>query len=151
MNARHHSHNDYYEKGHKIPGIAFGNLSAELGVEVGTPLDDKVFRALSENKHAVTGKQLTRQVPNRKPFIDVTCAMPKTFSVQGVVGKDARMFEYHRAGVEEVQAELQRIVGRQNNKPGQEHLKRTGSLAGVAYEHDNNASQECHVHTHLIC
>jgi hypothetical protein len=38
MNAQHYAHNDYYEKGHTIPGIAFGNLSAELGIEPGAPV-----------------------------------------------------------------------------------------------------------------
>jgi hypothetical protein len=59
MNARHYAHNDYYEKGHTIPGIAFGNLSAELGIEPGAPVGDKAFRALSANKHAETEQQLT--------------------------------------------------------------------------------------------
>lgn len=150
MNARHYSHNDYYEKGHKIPGIVFGNLSPDLGLENGQPIDDRAFRLLSDNKHAATGEQLTRRVPNRKPFCDITCAMPKTFSVLGIVGGDERVWRYQQSAVEKVKAELQTIVGRQNNKPGGAHVERTGCFSGVAYEHDNNASQECHIHTHLI-
>ena len=73
MNARHYSHNDYYEKGHKIPGIAFGNLSAELGVEVGTPLDDKVCRALSENKHAVP--VISSGLPSSQAFTLRSCTI----------------------------------------------------------------------------
>jgi conjugative relaxase-like TrwC/TraI family protein len=149
MNARHYAHNDYYEKGHTIPGIAFGKLSQELGVENGRPIDDKAFRALSANRHPVTEKQLTREVPGRKPFCDMTCSAPKTFSVAGIVGNDERVVGYHRKAVAKVQAELERIVGRQaHNK--KEHLERTRNLSGVAYEHDSNRCQEVQLHTHLI-
>ena len=159
MNARHYAHNDYYEKGHKCPGMVFGNLSYDLGLEPGQPIGDRAFRMLSDNQHAVTGKRLTRHVEkrvvkgrerHRKPFCDVTCAMPKTFSVLAVIGGDERVKRYQQEAVDKVIFELHRIVGRQNNTPGGERLERTGSVSGVRYRHDNNASQECHIHDHLI-
>jgi conjugative relaxase-like TrwC/TraI family protein len=149
MNSRHYRHNDYYEKGHTIPGIGFGKLSYELGIENGQPINDETFRSLSGNQHAVTEKRLTRHVPDRKPFCDITCSAPKTFSIDYVLAGNSRSLGYHRKATEKVIGELHRLVGRQAHN-GKEHLERTGNLSGVAYEHDSNRCQEVQMHTHLI-
>jgi conjugative relaxase-like TrwC/TraI family protein len=149
MNARKYSQNDYYDRNHKVPGIVFGTLSREMGLEPGAVIEDKTFRALSLNIHPVTGARMTRHKEDRKLFCDVTCSIPKTFSVLGVLGGDARVFEYHRKAVEKVKAELHRIIGRQAHN-GKEHLERTGNMVGVSYEHTANRCQEIQLHTHVL-
>jgi conjugative relaxase-like TrwC/TraI family protein len=163
MHRRYYRPDDYYDKNRTVDGIVFGKLSAELGVENGVAINEKQFMALAENRHALTGQELTRarKVTERrdgvkaraarKPFCDTVCSMPKTFSCQGILAGDNRMFDYHKSGVEKVKAEMERIVGCQDNKrTGDEHLERTGNLSGVEYLHTNSRALECQIHSHVI-
>jgi conjugative relaxase-like TrwC/TraI family protein len=149
MHGKHYSHNDYYEKEQRVEGRVFGNLAKDVGLEEGKTITSKQFKDLSENKHAVTGEKLTREVEGRKPFCDMTVSMPKTWSIQDNIACDERVRGYHRQAKEKVKGEFYRIVGRQAHN-GVEHLERTGNLAGVEYEHDTNRCMEVQTHTHLI-
>ena len=157
MHRRYYRPDDYYDKNRTVDGIVFGKLSAELGVQNGVAINEKQFMALAENRHALTDEQLTRgrkwtaKRAGRKPFCDTVCSMPKTFSCQGILAGDDRMFRYHKSGVEKVKGEMERIAGCQDNKrTGDEHLERTGNLSGVEYLHTNSRALECQIHSHVI-
>src|SRR5260370_18218732 len=90
MHGKHYSHNDYYEKEQLVEGKVFGNLAKDLGLEEGKAITSKEFKALSENKHAVTGEKLTRGVEGRKPFSDMTVSMPKTWTIQAKIAVSDR-------------------------------------------------------------
>ena len=167
---RHLRHNDYWTKDEQIEGKWFGKMCAEVGVEAGGKVSEKEFKDLSENKHAKTGEQITvknnttriedvlnhetglleeKEVPNRKPFCDGPCSAPKTFSVQGILGKDPRIREMHRAAVFKTAEEIERIAGRQIHN-GQEHVERTQKIVAAMYEHDASRCQEVQLHTHIV-
>jgi conjugative relaxase-like TrwC/TraI family protein len=176
--ARHLCCNDYYEKGKQVEGHHFGKFCSAVGVEIGGVVEAEVFASLSKDKHPLTGEQIsakhnttrtevvedeagnpvidpetgepkTVEVDNRKELCDVVVSAPKSFSGQGVVGGDERIWEWHRSAVAKVQGQIELDAGRQAHN-GRQHVELTQNIVGAAYEHDASRAQEAQIHTHNV-
>jgi hypothetical protein len=88
--ARHLRFNEYLNENERIQGVWIGHGCADVGVKERGIVQDKEFHDVALNRHAETGEEITREVPNRKPFCDLVVTLPKTFSVQCVLGQDDR-------------------------------------------------------------
>ena len=88
--SKHLSANDYYEKGKQITGVWLGKACESFGVEENTAVSPEAFEAIRDNRHALSGAQLTvrhntsrkngmENVSNRRNFYDFTFPRLKVF------------------------------------------------------------------------
>jgi conjugative relaxase-like TrwC/TraI family protein len=166
---RHLKYNDYVDKGKSIEGYWLGKACEAYGVERGAAVRDEEFEALRDNEHAVSHEQITlrmnttrketfvnkageletKEVSNRKPFADLPCGAPKTFSAAVVVFKADVLLECHNRAVAKMRAEMEAITGRQAHN-GREHVIRTGNFCAAGYQHNTNRCLEPHLHDHTV-
>ena len=100
--SKHLSANDYYEKGKQITGIWLGKACETFGMKENTAVSPEAFEAIRDNRHALSGAQLTvrhntsrksgtEKVCNRRNFYDFTFSAPKSFSIMAVTMEDVRI------------------------------------------------------------
>src|SRR5690242_11985862 len=83
--SRHLKYNDYLDERHRIEGKWVGKACEGVGVEVGGVVKDEAFRALSENRHAVTDEQVTVRHNGMRVVTDRQTGQPKVDPKTGKV------------------------------------------------------------------
>jgi conjugative relaxase-like TrwC/TraI family protein len=157
--SKHLSANDYYEKGKQVTGIWLGKACESFGIEENTAVSPEAFEAIRDNKHALSGAQLTvrhntsrkngiEKVSNRRNFYDFTFSAPKSFSIMAVTMEDSRIREWHHNAVMKTIAEMEKYTARQ------EHIscgiEQTSKFCAAMYAHDANRALEPQLHNHVI-
>src|SRR5689334_12912707 len=136
FSSRHLRYNDYLDRAQEIQGHWVGKGCERYGVKAGEVVTTEAFDRLADNKHALSEEQVTlrqnttrretyrdpetgeermREVNNRKPFLDMTCSMPKTFSVAYGPGRMAVVRRWQYRAIEKVMAEMERYAARQKS------------------------------------
>jgi conjugative relaxase-like TrwC/TraI family protein len=157
--SKHLSANDYYEKGKQITGIWLGKACESFGVATNTAVTPEAFEAIRDNRHALSGIQLTirhntnrkvgaEKVSNRRNFYDFTFSAPKSFSIMAVTMEDARIRQWHHNAVMKTVAEMERYTARQDHFA--DGIEQTAKFCAAMYEHDANRALEPQLHNHVI-
>ena len=157
--SKHLSANDYYEKGKQITGIWLGEACESFGVEENTAVSPEAFEAIRDNKHAMSGAQLTARhntsrkdgtenVSNRRNFYDFTFSAPKSFSIMAVTMEDSRIRQWHHNAVMKTITEMEKYTARQEHVLN--GVEQTAKFCAAMYAHDANRALEPQLHNHVI-
>ncbi|MGA2051714.1 MAG: MobF family relaxase [Opitutales bacterium] len=147
----HFSCNDYYSQGETKAGRWFGNAAPRLGLKAGEVVSREVFFKLCDNRHPVTGQQLTPlQLANRRIFFDFTCSAPKSVSILAVTFNDQRIVAAHQEAAVLAMGELEQFVKTRIRKDGiQDQDRTTGSLVAASFLHNTSRALDPQLHTHF--
>ena len=150
---------DYYDEGQRVSGEWLGLGSERLGLAGKVRADD--FLRLCENQHPATGETLTQRlnttrtkggkdVANRRIFYDFTFSPPKSVSLAGFLGEDARVIEAHARAATLALREFEAFASTRIRVGGVQHDRRTGNFAAALFTHDTSRALDPHLHTHCI-
>ncbi len=152
----HLSHNDYYTQGevlaHDQGGHWIGIGAERLGLQPGEAVTRDVFLRLCDNRHPMTGEQLTpQQFRDRRLYFDFVCSPPKSVSILAVTMSDHRITEAHREASTMALRELEQFAATRIRKAGIEDRDRTtGNLVGAAFLHTSSRALDPQLHTHFV-
>ena len=157
--SKHLSTNDYYEKDKQITGTWLGKACEVFGVEENTAVSPEAFEAIRDNRHALSGAQLTvrhntsrksgaEKVCNRRNFYDFTFSAPKSFSIMAVTMEDARIRQWHHNAVMKTVTDMGKYTARQDHFAN--GIEQTGKFCAAMYAHDANRALEPQLHNHVI-
>ena len=149
----------YYAKDdaeHRAASAWLGTGAAEAGLE-GT-VDPEAFRAVLEgvvpdgsgHRLGRMGKDGERQ---HRPGRDLTLSAPKSVSLAGLVGGDARVVDAHDRAVARTVAWFEKNVAETRMKdPETGRMVRTGGQKTVvaAFRHDTSRNLDPALHTHAV-
>jgi conjugative relaxase-like TrwC/TraI family protein len=156
--AHHLSNNDYYSVGETITGQWMGHGAELLGLEGAVTMEQ--FEAIRQGVDPSTGEFLRqRQSADRfnldgeklataRNLYDFTVSAPKALSVQAL--EDPRLIEAHKAGIEAVATEMERLAGTRVRKFGANDNRTTSNLVIARYDHDTSRELDPQLHTHLV-
>ena len=150
---------DYYDEGQRVSGEWQGIGAARLGLAGKVRADD--FLRLCENQHPVTGETLTQRLngtrsedggtaANRRIFYDFTFSPPKSVSLAGFLGGEARILEAHARAVKSALREFEAFASTRIRTGGSQNDRRTGNFAAALFTHDTSRALDPHLHTHCI-
>ncbi len=150
---------DYYDEGQRVSGEWLGLGAERLGLSGKVRADD--FLRLCENQHPETGETLTQRLnrtrseggetaANRRIFYDFTFSPPKSVSVAGFLGEDARVLEAHARAVKLALREFEAFASTRIRTGGAQSDRRTGNFAAALFTHDTSRALDPHLHTHCI-
>jgi conjugative relaxase-like TrwC/TraI family protein len=152
----HLSHNDYYAQdevvAHDQGGHWTGIGAERLGLQPGEVVTREVFLRLCDNRHPMTGEQLTpQQFRDRRLYFDFVCSPPKSVSILAVTMNDHRIIEAHREASTMALRELEQFAATRIRKAGIEDQDRTtGNLVGAAFLHTTSRALDPQLHTHFV-
>ena len=157
--ASYYERDGYYAKDdpeHRHASAWAGRGAAELGLE--GPVEPEVFRAVLEG-HVPdgSGKRLGRigkdgEITHR-PGRDLTFSAPKSVSLIGLVGGDARVVDAHDRAVARTLAWFEKNVAETRMKdPETGRVGRTGDQKTViaTFRHDTSRNLDPALHTHSV-
>ena len=157
--ATYYERDGYYAKDdpeHRAASAWAGRSAAELGLE--GSVDPDAFRAVLEG-HVPdgSGRRLGRlgkdgEIAHR-PGRDLTLSAPKSVSLAGLVGGDARVVEAHDRAVARTLAWFERNVAETRMKdPETGRMVRTGNQKTViaTFRHDTSRNLDPALHTHSV-
>jgi conjugative relaxase-like TrwC/TraI family protein len=155
----------YYSVGEKVTGQWIGRGAELLGLEGAVTMQE--FDTIREAVDPSTGEFLRRRrsadrygrverngedviekIQTSRNLYDFTVSAPKALSVQAM--EDPRLFEAHRAGVEEMAAEMERLAGTRVRRLGANDTRLTSNLVIAQYEHNTSRELDPQIHTHLV-
>ncbi len=150
---------DYYDEGQRVSGEWQGLGAERLGLAGRVRADD--FLRLCENQHPATGETLTQRMnttradgdgnaANRRIFYDFTFSPPKSVSLAGFLGEDARVLEAHARAVKLALREFEAFAATRIRANGEHSDRRTGNFAAALFTHDTSRALDPHLHTHCI-
>ena len=150
---------DYYDEGQRVSGEWQGLGAERLGLVGRVRADD--FLHLCENQHPDTGETLTQRLnttradgdgsaANRRIFYDFTFSPPKSVSLAGFLGEDARVLEAHTRAVKAALREFEAFAATRIRANGEHSDRRTGNFAAALFTHDTSRALDPHLHTHCI-
>ena len=157
--ASYYERDGYYARDdpeHRHASAWAGRGAAELGLE--GPVDPDVFRAVLEG-HVPdgSGKRLGRRGKDgeitHRPGRDLTFSAPKSVSLIGLVGGDARVVDAHDRAVARTLAWFERNVAETRMKdPESGRVVRTGDQKTViaTFRHDTSRNLDPALHTHSV-
>ena len=157
--ASYYERDGYYAKDdaeHKAASAWAGRGAAGLGLE--GAVDPDVFRAVLEGTVPDgSGRTLGRLDGDGKrlhrPGRDLTLSAPKSVSLIGLVGGDARVVEAHDRAVARTLAWFERNVAETRMKdPETGRMVRTGAQKTViaTFRHDTSRNLDPALHTHAV-
>jgi conjugative relaxase-like TrwC/TraI family protein len=152
----HLSHNDYYTQGKVVAqdqgGHWIGIGAEQLGLVTGGVVTREVFLKLCDNRHPITGEQLTpQQFRSRRLYFDFVCSPPKSVSILAVTMNDRRIVEAHKEASTMALRELEQFAATRIRKAGIEDQDRmTGNLVGAAFLHTASRALDPQLHTHFV-
>ena len=149
----------YYAKDdaeHRQASAWSGKGAGELGLE--GPVDPDTFRAVLEGKVPDgSGRALGRRDRDGKllhrPGRDVTLSAPKSISLIGLVGGDARVVDTHDRAVQATLAWIEKnAVETRLRDPKTGQMVREGDQKMVAatFRHDTSRNLDPQLHTHAV-
>ena len=150
---------DYYDEGQRIAGEWIGSGAERLGLAGKVRGED--FLRLCENQHPSSGETLTQRLnttrtesgdnaANRRIFFDFTFSPPKSVSIAGFLGKDARVLEAHNHAVRLALREFEAFTATRVRVGGAQSDRLTGNFAAALFTHDTSRTLDPHLHTHCI-
>ena len=150
---------DYYDEGQRVSGEWQGLGAERLGMAGRVGADD--FLRLCENQHPATAETLTQRLnttradgdgnaANRRIFYDFTFSPPKSVSLAGFLGEDARVLEAHARAVKSALREFEAFAATRIRANGEHSDRRTGNFAAALFTHDTSRALDPHLHTHCI-
>ena len=150
---------DYYNEGQRVAGEWAGLGAERLGLSGKVRADD--FLRLCENQNPSTGETLTQRLnttrtedgenaANRRIFYDFTFSPPKSASLAGFLGDDARVLEAHARAVTSALREFEAFASTRIRTNGAQNDRRTGNFAAALFTHDTSRALDPHLHTHCI-
>ena len=150
---------DYYDEGQRVSGEWLGLGAQRLGLAGRIHAD--AFLRLCENQHPITGGTLTqrqnttradgdRNTANRRIFYDFTFSPPKSVSLAGFLGEDARVLEAHAWAVKSALREYEAFAATRTHAAGAQCDRHTGNFAAAMFTHDTSRALDPHLHTHYI-
>lgn len=150
---------DYYNEGERVAGQWVGLGAERLGL-YGKVRGDAFLR-LCENQNPATGETLTQRLnttrteggentANRRIFYDFTFSPPKSVSLAGFLGRDARILQAHERAVKTALREFEAFAATRIRTGGAQNDRRTGNFAAALFTHDTSRALDPHVHTHCI-
>jgi conjugative relaxase-like TrwC/TraI family protein len=150
---------DYYDEGQRVAGEWFGHGAERIGLAGKVSADD--FLRLCENQHPASGETLTQRLnttrteggekaANRRIFFDFTFSPPKSVSIAGFLGKDARILKAHARAVRSALAEFESFTATRIRVGGVQNDRLTGNFAAALFTHDTSRALDPHLHTHCI-
>ena len=157
--ASYYERDGYYAKDdpeHRHASAWAGRGAAELGLQ--GPVDPDVFRAVLEG-HVPdgSGKRLGRIGKDgdiqHRPGRDLTFSAPKSVSLIGLVGGDARVVDAHDRAVARTLAWFEKNVAETRMKdPETGRVGRTGDQKTViaTFRHDTSRNLDPALHTHSV-
>ncbi|HSA10596.1 MAG TPA: MobF family relaxase [Candidatus Paceibacterota bacterium] len=150
---------DYYDEGQRVSGEWIGSGAQRLGLAGRVRADE--FLRLCENQHPATGETLTQRLnttradsdgnaANRRIFYDFTFSPPKSVSLAGFLGEDARVLEAHARAVKSALREFEAFASTRIRLDGEHSDRRTGNFTAALFTHDTSRALDPHLHTHCI-
>jgi conjugative relaxase-like TrwC/TraI family protein len=150
---------DYYDESQRVAGEWFGHGAEGLGLAGKVSSDD--FLRLCQNQHPASGEMLTQRLnttrteggekaANRRIFFDFTFSPPKSVSIAGFLGKDARILKAHARAVRSALAEFESFTATRIRVGGVQNDRLTGNFAAALFTHDTSRALDPHLHTHCI-
>lgn len=156
---------NYFSEEDSIRGMWHGKLAEEWGLKGEVDLDQ--FARLLDGQHPLTGEQLVKhqsvrtyqkadgkiiETMSHRAAFDLTFSMPKTASLAGLVGGDARILAAHREctnlALERIQPFVQARIG--GNAPAET----TGKWIVAQFQHDSARPVDGYsapqIHTHCV-
>jgi conjugative relaxase-like TrwC/TraI family protein len=152
----HLSHNDYYTQGEVLGqdqgGHWIGIGAEQLGLVPGAVVTREAFLGLCDNRHPMTGQQLTpQQFRSRRLYFDFVCSPPKSVSILAVTMNDRRIIDAHKEASTMALRELEQFAATRIRKAGIEDEDRTtGNLVGAAFLHTASRALDPQLHTHFV-
>ncbi len=155
---------DYYSESQSVEGQWVGRGAEELGLSGVTHAQE--FLRLCENLHPQTGERLTQrqmttrkevgpdgqehECANRRVFYDFTLSPPKSVSIAGLVGNDARVLEAHDEAITAALRQLESFAATRVRKDGQCTDRPTQKIAAAVFRHETSRALDPHLHSHCI-
>jgi len=150
---------DYYAEGQRVSGEWTGLGAQRLGLAGRVRAEE--FLRLCENQHPATGDTLTlrlntirvaagKDAANRRIFYDFTFSPPKSVSLAGFLGEDARVLEAHARAVKSALREFEAFASTRIRVNGEHSDRLTGNFAAALFTHDTSRALDPHLHTHCI-
>jgi conjugative relaxase-like TrwC/TraI family protein len=147
-------HAHYYVNDQELPGRFHGKLKTRLGLK--DDVTREAFRLLCDNRHPVTGKNLTpRTKQNRTVGYDVNFHLPKSLSVLHVLSKDDHILDAFRESVHDTMRVIEADAKTRLRKKGQDEDHQTGELLWGEFIHQTarpvkNMVPDPHLHAHCF-
>jgi conjugative relaxase-like TrwC/TraI family protein len=149
---KHLARGDYYSQGRTIAGAWLGKGVARLGLDPAQPVSEKAFVRLCENRHPLTGAQLTvrRRVKNRRVFYDFVASAPKSVSIMALTAGDSRILAAHDEACRIAMQRLEELAGTRIRKGGQRAERNTGEFVAACFRHEESRALDPQLHTHIV-
>lgn len=142
----------YFLNAQEMQGNYYGLASDRLGL---TGLTDRdTFFALCENKHPLTGRNLTpRNKDNRTVFYDISYHCPKSVSLLFCLGGDKNILDAFQDSVRETMREMERDMLTRVRKKGKDEDRQAGEMIIGEFIHLTARPSKCgisdpHLHIH---
>ena len=155
------SKGDYYIADATIKGRWRGKLTAHLGLEEGTEATPEQFKRLLNGFHPENGKKLVQRLrKNRRPGVDLTFSVPKSFSIAWGITQDEAILEVLREAVyETMEHDVEPLVARRvraGEKVATKDRKHTGELTYADFLHftsrptKGEVDPQLHIHAFVM-
>ncbi len=144
---------DYYSEGQEVVGKWYGKAAELLGVS--GAVTSEGFAALVENRHPVTGKQLTpRTKADRIVGYDLNFHAPKSLSVLYALTGNEKILTAFRESVAETMSEIEWQAATRIRRGGAHENRITGNLAWAEFVHFTarpvGGVPDPHLHVHCF-
>ena len=153
--SEHLSKGDYFAKDAELLQPRFDGLTADvLGIRNQTVTQETFFN-LVDNKHPVTGQQLTSRLKlNRRAMTDITFDAPKGVTLAALT--DSRVAGAVDQAIDETMREIETAMCVRVRKGGKDHDRVTGNLLYVKWPHATtrplaDGKVDPHHHVHVTC
>ena len=157
--ASYYERDGYYAKDdpdHKAASVWAGAGATELGLE--GEVDAGAFRAVLEGKVPDgSGSELGRRGKDgeiaHRPGRDLTFSAPKSVSLIGLVGGDARIVDVHDRAVKAVLAWVEKNAAETRMQdPATGRMVRAGhqKIVAATFRHDTSRNLDPQLHTHAV-
>lgn len=146
------SKSDYYLEDQELGGEFRGKLVMRLGIPDKATKD--TFFALCENRHPITGKQLTpRTKKERTAGYDINFHCPKSVSILHVLSEDDHILKAFRSSVSDTMAYIEADARTRVRKGGTYADRVTGELLYADFIHQTarpvgGFAPDPHLHAH---
>ncbi|MDF1816147.1 MAG: MobF family relaxase [Verrucomicrobiales bacterium] len=145
------SREDYYSESQEVIGRWHGKAAAMLGL--GEKVTQQTFERLCDNRHPVTGEQLTpRNDKNRLVGFDINFHAPKSLSVVQAMAGDVRLTAAFSEAVRGTMADIEAQTETRVRVNGVYDDRQTGNLAWAEFTHytsrpvDDEPDPHLHIH-----
>jgi conjugative relaxase-like TrwC/TraI family protein len=142
---------DYLSEGQEVTGEWLGHAAEMLGLS--GDVGQEQFTVLTENRHPLTGKQLTaRMKQNRRVGYDFTFNAPKGVSLLYGITGDERIKTVFEKAVKDTLRNIEKDMRARVRKGGAFHDRVTGNFAVASFTHylarPVGGEPDPHLHSH---